>query len=109
MRHCRFYHILCSRGESVLYEGRFQCGSRAGAVEVLRQKLGVKNLSGLRYTITEIPLDIIREVVESILLKKPLSEGDIHAYMPKELPAIPVRVSSPTPALSRAKRRLGAI
>ena len=73
----KFFHILCTNGERVVYEGRFQCPTRASALNILRDKIGRNNLCGLTYTITEIPIDIIREVVESILNKKKIPEGDI--------------------------------
>lgn len=73
----KFYHILCTNGERVIYEGRFQCPTRTAAINLLRDKIGRRNLSGLRFTITEIPIDIIREVVESILNKKKVPEGDV--------------------------------
>lgn len=72
-----FYHIFCTAGERVIYEGRFQCPSRKAAITLLREKVGRRNLSGLTYSITEIPVDIIKEVVDSIINKKPVPEGDI--------------------------------
>ncbi len=73
----KFFHILCTNGSRIIYEGRFQCYSRAAAMNLLRDKIGRKNLYGLAYTITEIPIDIIKEVVEAIIQKKPIKEGDI--------------------------------
>ena len=72
-----YYHIFCTSGERVIYEGRFQCYSRRAALNLLREKIGRRNLSGLTFSITEIPIDIIREVVEAIIHKKPMPEGDI--------------------------------
>lgn len=73
----KFFHILCTNNERIIYEGRFQCATRAAALNILRDKIGRANLCGLRYTVTEIPIDIIREVVESILRKTKIPEGDI--------------------------------
>ena len=73
----KFYHILCTNGSRIIYEGRFQCYSRAAAMNLLREKIGRRNLSGLTYTITEIPIEILREVVDAIINKRKLSEGDI--------------------------------
>ena len=73
----KFFHILCSSGERVVYEGRFQCPTRASAMNILRDKIGRRNLCGLTFTVTEIPIEIIREVVESILNNKKIAEGDI--------------------------------
>ena len=76
----KFYHIFCTSGDRVVFEGRFQCYSRKSALALLREKIGRANLSGLSYSITEIPVDIIRDVVEAIIRKKPIPEGDIIAY-----------------------------
>lgn len=73
----RLFHILCTDGEKIRYEGRFQMSSRKEAYRFLRDKIGRKNLYGLHFTITEFPIDVLREVVEAIIHKKPMPEGDI--------------------------------
>ena len=40
----KFYHILCTTGDKVVYEGRFQCVSRSAAMKLLREKVGRQNL-----------------------------------------------------------------
>ena len=84
----KYFHILCTSGDKIVYEGRFQCYSRKAALSLLREKVGRKNLYGLTFTITEFPIDIIREIIESILKRKLLKEGDI----------IPIDPASPIPA-----------
>lgn len=73
----KFFHILCTDSTRVIYEGRFQCPTRASALNILRDKIGKQNLCGLTYTVTEIPIEIIREVVDAILNDKKIPEGDI--------------------------------
>ena len=68
----RLFHILCTDGEKIRYEGRFQMSSRKEAYRFLRDKIGRKNLYGLHFTITEFPIDVLREVVEAIIRKKPI-------------------------------------
>ena len=72
-----YYHILCTSGDKIIYEGRFQCISRKAAMNLLREKIGRQNLSGLTYTITEFPIDIMKELIESIIKNKPFKEGDV--------------------------------
>ena len=55
----KFYHILCTSGDKVVYEGRFQCVSRSAAMKLLREKVGRQNLYGLIYTVTEIPIEVL--------------------------------------------------
>lgn len=62
----KFYHILCTSGDKVVYEGRFQCVSRSAAMKLLREKVGRQNLYGLIYTVTEIPIEILREIVDAL-------------------------------------------
>lgn len=73
----KFYHILCTSENKVVYEGRFQCVSRSAALKLLREKVGRQNLSGLVFTVTEIPIEVIREILEALLRKKSIPEGDI--------------------------------
>lgn len=82
----KFYHILCTSGDKVVYEGRFQCVSRSAALKLLRGKVGRQNLYGLIYTVTEIPIEVLKEIVEAIINKKPIQEGDICSY--KDTPSI---------------------
>ena len=73
----RLYHILCSSGNKVMYEGRFLCPTRAKAIELLREKVGRSNLSGLTYSVTEFPIEVIREVIEAIMRRGPMPQGDL--------------------------------
>ena len=73
----RYFHMLCTDGEKVRYEGRFQCRTKIEAYRLLRSKVTRKDLRGLKYTITEFPIDVLHEIVEAIIHKKPLPEGDV--------------------------------
>ena len=50
-----------------LFEGRYQGRTRGGALKFLKQSIGRKTLNGLVFTITEIPVPLIREIVAEIL------------------------------------------
>ena len=60
----------------------------AKTIVELSEILGVsrQNLYGLIYTVTEIPIEVLREIVDALINKKPITEGDICSY--KETPTI---------------------
>lgn len=63
----KLYYIVCEDNETTLFEGRYQGRTRGAALKFLKQSLGRKSLNGLVFSITEIPVPLIREVVAEIL------------------------------------------
>jgi hypothetical protein len=63
----KLYYIVCEEKETTLFEGRYQGRTRGGALKFLKQAIGRKTLNGLIFTITEIPVPLIREIVAEIL------------------------------------------
>jgi hypothetical protein len=63
----KLYWIVCDDKETNVFEGRYQGRTRGEALKFLKQTLGRKTLNGLVFTITEIPVPLIREVVAEIL------------------------------------------
>jgi hypothetical protein len=63
----KLYWIVCDDKESNVFEGRYQGRTRGEALKYLKQSLGRKTLNGLVFTITEIPVPLIREIVAEIL------------------------------------------
>jgi hypothetical protein len=63
----KLYYIVCDDKDTTLFEGRYQGRTRGGALKFLKQSLGRKSLNGLVFTITEIPVPLIREIVAEIL------------------------------------------
>jgi len=63
----KLYYIVCEDNETTLFEGRYQGRTRGAALKFLKQSLGRKSLNGLVFTITEIPVPLIREIVAEIL------------------------------------------
>jgi hypothetical protein len=63
----KLYYIVCDDKDTTLFEGRYQGRTRGGALKFLKQTLGRKSLNGLVFTITEIPVPLIREIVAEIL------------------------------------------
>ena len=63
----KLYYIVCDDKETNVFEGRYQGRTRGEALKFLKQSLGRKTLNGLVFTITEIPVPLIREIVAEIL------------------------------------------
>jgi hypothetical protein len=63
----KLYWIVCDDKETNVFEGRYQGRTRGEALKFLKQTIGRKTLSGLVFTITEIPVPLIREIVAEIL------------------------------------------
>lgn len=63
----KLYWIVCDDKDTNIFEGRFQGRTRGEALKFLKQSLGRKSLCGLVFTITEIPVPLIREIVAEIL------------------------------------------
>jgi hypothetical protein len=63
----KLYWIVCDEKETNVFEGRYQGRTRGEALKFLKQSLGRKSLNGLVFTITEIPVPLIREIVAELL------------------------------------------
>jgi len=79
----KLYWIVCEESDQTLFEGRFLGRTRGAAMKHLKEQLGRASLNGLVFTITEIPVPLIREIVAEIL-GQPSGEG-----VPEIRPAIP--------------------
>jgi hypothetical protein len=89
----KLYYIVCDDKDSTLFEGRYQGRTRGGALKFLKQAIGRKTLNGLVFTITEIPVPLIREIVADIL-----SGGTGSVNLAN---VIPIIQSDPDPAVGR--------
>ena len=63
----KLYWIVCEEGDKTLYEGRYQARTRGAALKFLKEQVGRTCLRGVVFTITEIPVPMIREIVTEIL------------------------------------------
>ena len=63
----KLYWIVCDDKDHNVFEGRYQGRTRGEALKFLKQTIGRKTLNGLVFTITEIPVPLIREIVAEIL------------------------------------------
>ena len=103
----KLYWIVCDDKGTNVFEGRFQGRTRGEALKFLKQSLGRKNLCGLVFTITEIPVPLIREIVAEILGGELSAVAPTLATTPEEPAPVepepeapPVR---PTPVASDGK------
>ena len=67
----KLYWIACDDKDSTIFEGRYQGRTRGAALKFLKDQIGRKSLNGLAFTITEIPVPLIREIVAEILAANP--------------------------------------
>ena len=61
----RTYKLIASRGNKIVFDDRLQADSPRDARREMKKLLGLQSLSGIVYSITEIPVDLIREIVDA--------------------------------------------
>ncbi len=61
----RTYKLIASRGNEIVFDDRIQSDTPRNARNELKKLLGLQSLSGIVYSITEIPVDLIREIVDA--------------------------------------------
>ena len=70
----RTYKLIASRGTEIVFDDRLQADSPRDARREMKKLLGLESLSGIVYSITEIPVDLIREIVDARIAE--LAGGD---------------------------------
>ena len=119
----KLYYIVCDDKDNNVFEGRYQGRTRGEALKFLKQSIGRKSLNGLVFTITEIPVPLIREIVAEILaggvqpasnivpLRQPEPEAPVgrfdafaDAAEATVTPAEPGPTDEPAPAPAPAKK-----
>jgi hypothetical protein len=61
----RTYKLIASRGNEIIFDDRLDADSPRHARNELKKLLGLPSLSGIVYSITEIPVDLIRGIVDA--------------------------------------------
>jgi hypothetical protein len=61
----RTYKLIASRGNDIVFDDRVHAGTPRHARQEMKKLLGLDSLSGIVYSITEIPVDLIREIVDA--------------------------------------------
>ena len=64
----RTYKLIASRGNEIVFDACIQSATPRDARRELKKLLGLTCLSGIVYSITEIPVDLIREIVDTRIL-----------------------------------------
>lgn len=83
----KLYYIVCEEKGETLFEGRFQGRTRRAAIKFLKEQIERPGLNGPVFTVTEIPVPLIRQIVEAIMKGEPMPTGA--AVMPTVKPAEP--------------------
>ena len=94
----KLYYIVCEEKEATLFEGRYQGRTRGGAMKFLKQAIGRKTLNGLVFTITEIPVPLIREIVAEMLAG---GDGGTVANVTPAANVVPITRPEPKPKAER--------
>jgi hypothetical protein len=92
----KLYWIVCDDKDNNVFEGRYQGRTRGEALKFLKQSIGRKSLNGLVFTITEIPVPLIREIVAEIL-----ASGNTVAAQAPAPNIVPLRQPAPAPPAGR--------
>ena len=80
----RTFKIIASRGAEIIFDDRIQAETPRMARDKLKDRLGLGSLRGIVYTITEIPVDLIREIVDARIAE--LAGGELpRAAQPVEI------------------------
>ena len=61
----RTYKLIASRGSEIIFDGRIDAESPRDARRRMKELLGLQSLSGIVYTVTELPVDLIRQLVDA--------------------------------------------
>lgn len=61
----RLFKIVASRAGRVVFDDRVEAATPRVARETLRERLGLSSLTGVVYAITEIPVELIHEIVNA--------------------------------------------
>ena len=61
----RTYKLIASRGTEIVFDDRVHADTPRHARREMKKLLGLESLSGIVYSITEIPVDLIREIVDA--------------------------------------------
>ena len=61
----RTYKLIASRGNDIVFDDRVHADTPRHARREMKKLLGLDSLSGIVYSITEIPMDLIRDIVDA--------------------------------------------
>ena len=70
----RTYKLIASRGNDIVFDDRVHADTPRHARQEMKKLLGLDSLSGIVYSITEIPMDLIRTIVDTRFAELTLGE-----------------------------------
>jgi len=71
----KLFKIVASRSSEIIFDERVEAETPREAREKLKQALGLESLTGIVYVVTEIPLELIREIVTSQIAEIATTRG----------------------------------
>ena len=97
----RTYKLIASRGNDIVFDDRVHADTPRHARREMKKLLGLDSLSGIVYSITEIPMDLIRDIVDARIaelaggapLQSPVP-ADVEALVMERLQPILRRLSA---------------
>src|SRR5438128_7604141 len=65
----KLFKLIASKAGKVVFDDRIEADTPRTAREQMKSLLGLQSLTGVVYSITEIPVELIREIVASKVLE----------------------------------------
>lgn len=63
----KLFKIVASKAGRIVFDDRIEADSPRGAREQMKRRLGLESLTGVVYSITEIPVELIKELINARL------------------------------------------
>lgn len=63
----RNFKLLASRGDTIIFDDRVEAQNPRAARSELKRRLGLQSLQGVVYTITELPIEVLRAIIRQEL------------------------------------------
>ena len=71
----KLFKIVASRSSEIVFDERVEAETPREAREKMKQALGLESLTGVVYVVTEIPLELIREIVTNQIAEIATTRG----------------------------------
>ncbi len=108
----RLFKVLASRGGRIVFDERVRANCPREARAKLKERLRAESLVGIVYSITEIPLEILREIVDAraaeLALRGPRRRVDVPRLLDAAVEHRLAPLTARVEALEAARGRTGA-
>jgi hypothetical protein len=111
------FKIVASRGASIIFDRQIEASSPREARKLLKRELGLESLSGVVYAITEIPVELIAQIVSekiaeviverrggAMIWLPELVRSTIRSFAENEVAALTRRVEQLEESLSKGNK-----